>query len=91
MPKHAPSFVKQLHHDLQALRPHLDGVPDSEFTIGELFNDGSTLRLGLANFDFDTMRHQTLTNERIPHSLSRNLPTQPPELEVSLLEIVSAR
>ena len=62
---------------------HLEGVPDNEFTIGELFNDGSTLRLELANFDVATMRHQTLTNEWSPHPLSRNLPTQPPELEVS--------
>ena len=66
VPNHATSNAKQLHHDLQALRPHLEGVPDNEFTIGELFNDGSTLRLELANFDFATMRHQALTNEWSP-------------------------
>jgi hypothetical protein len=86
LPNHATSFAKQLHDDLQARDPRLEGVPDNEFTIGELFNDGSTLRLELANFDFATMRHQTLTNERSPHPLSRNLPTQPLELEMSFGE-----
>lgn len=75
VPNHATSYAKQLHHDLQALRPHPEGVPDNELAVGELFNDGSTLRLELANFDFATMRHQTLTNERnLPPPDRGNLP-----------------
>ena len=77
---------RELHHDLQALRFHLEGVPYDEFTIGKLSEDGSTLRLELANFDFAVMRHQTWTHEWSPHPLNRNLPTQTPEPEASFGE-----
>ena len=63
VPNHATSYTTQLQHDLQAIRPHLEGVPDNEFTIGELFRNVSVLRLELANFDFAIVRQSTLTAE----------------------------
>ena len=66
MSNHATSYAEQLCTDLQALQPFLEGVPDEESTIGKLFEDDSTLRLELANFDFVMMRHQTLASEWSP-------------------------
>ena len=52
VPNHATSYAKQLRHDLQVLRFHLEGAPDEEFTVGKLLEDGSAILLELANLDF---------------------------------------